>query len=73
MARSAANVKGVSDTEIRLLHRVTPVRVKFLDELRTYLEPIGKRDLDAFVALKHEEHTKHALPIDDNLYIWDFR
>jgi hypothetical protein len=44
-----------------------------LDKLRKYLDPIGKKDVEAIIALKSEDYAKHGLPVDDNLHIWDSR
>ncbi|KAG9310225.1 Metalloprotease [Chiua virens] len=57
-------------TEVRMAKSAANVR-KFLEELKRYLDPIGKKDLETIIALKNEDHIKRGLPIDDNLYHWD--
>ncbi|KAN0094547.1 hypothetical protein V8E55_002834 [Tylopilus felleus] len=59
-------------TEERMVKSAANVK-EFLDGLRRYLDPLGKKDLEAIVALKNEDYKKHGRPVDDDLYIWDSR
>ncbi|KAG6380299.1 hypothetical protein JVT61DRAFT_8408 [Boletus reticuloceps] len=59
-------------TEVRMSKSAANVR-EFLDELRRYLDPIGRKELEAIIALKNEDYTKRGLLVDDDLDICDSR
>ncbi|KAF8128578.1 mitochondrial endopeptidase [Boletus edulis] len=57
-------------TEVRMSKSAANVR-EFLDELRRYLDPIGRKELEAIIALKNEDYTKRGLLVDDDIDICD--
>ena len=73
MSKSAANVKEASEIKDSPLYCVTQICMQFLDELKRYLDPIAKKELEAIITLKNEDYTTRGLPIDGSLYTWDSR
>ncbi|KAF8128561.1 hypothetical protein EV363DRAFT_1432961 [Boletus edulis] len=59
-------------TEVKMVKSAANAK-KFLDDLKAHLDPLGTQERATLLGLKKEVHTKRGLPIDDNLYIWDYR
>ncbi|KAG6380326.1 hypothetical protein JVT61DRAFT_8436 [Boletus reticuloceps] len=59
-------------TEVKMVKSAANAK-KFLDGLKAHLDPLGTQERATLLGLKKEVHTKRGLPIDDNLYIWDYR
>jgi len=59
-------------TEVKMVKSAANAK-KFLDELKSHLDPLAIEERAILLALKKEEHIKRNLPIDDNFYIWDYR
>lgn len=58
---------------LRWTCRISLIHVKFLDELKKHLDPLGEQERAILLALKQEEHAKRGLPFDGKFYIWDYR
>ncbi|KAF8558611.1 zincin [Imleria badia] len=59
-------------TEVKMVKSAANAK-KFLDELKSHLDPLGVQERAILLALKKEEHAKRGLPFDDKFYIWDYR
>ncbi|GAA6026223.1 hypothetical protein JCM10207_004276, partial [Rhodosporidiobolus poonsookiae] len=46
---------------------------EFLKDLEGKLRPLGEEESGKLLALKKEEHEKRGWPVEDKLYLWDYR
>jgi metallopeptidase MepB len=59
-------------TEVKMVKSAANAK-KFLDDLKSHLDPLGIKERATLLALKKEEHLKRGLLFDDTFYIWDYR
>ncbi|TXT07346.1 hypothetical protein VHUM_03066 [Vanrija humicola] len=45
----------------------------FLNDLQEKLTPLGEAEKQKFLKVKKAEHEKRGLPVENELYLWDYR
>ncbi|KAA1469830.1 metallopeptidase MepB [Dentipellis sp. KUC8613] len=59
-------------TEVKMIKSGKGVE-DFLDDLEQKLRPLGVKEREILLGLKHAEHKAKGLPFDGEFYIWDYR